>query len=55
MRDLAAVLGISYRRLDSGRYNHSAVITMLDPDGRVSERIEWLRQDNDALVAPLGR
>ena len=34
VRKLAAVLNIQYRRLPGGDYNHSTVITLLDPEGR---------------------
>lgn len=53
VRSLAAVLGISYRRLDSGHYNHSAVITLLDPQGRPSARIEGLGQSPAPILAAL--
>lgn len=50
VRSLAAVLGISYRRLESGHYNHSAVITLLDAQGRPSSRIEGLRQPAEPIL-----
>ena len=34
-RKIAALLGISYRRLANGDFDHSLVITLLDPQGRV--------------------
>ncbi len=34
VRKLAAVLNVQYRKLPGGDYNHSTVITLLDPDGR---------------------
>ena len=34
-RKIAALLGISYRRLPDGDYDHSLVITLLDADGRI--------------------
>lgn len=55
VRALAAVLGISYRRLETGHYNHSAVITLLDTEGRPTARIEGLQQPADALLAALSR
>ena len=30
VRELSAVLGISYRKLDDGNYNHASVLTLLD-------------------------
>jgi protein SCO1/2 len=35
VRDLAAALGIRYRRDDKGGFNHSAVITLLDARGEI--------------------
>lgn len=37
-RKIAAVLGIQYRRLADGEYNHSAVINVLDPAGRITAK-----------------
>src|SRR5690606_11079772 len=33
VRKLAAVLGLRYRRLPDGEFNHSTLITLLDPNG----------------------
>jgi protein SCO1/2 len=35
LRKLAAVLDVQYRQLPDGEFNHSSVITLLDPQGRV--------------------
>jgi protein SCO1 len=53
VRSLAAMLGISYRRMASGHINHTAVITLLDPQGRALERIEGLGESSDPIVAAL--
>jgi protein SCO1/2 len=37
-RKIAAVLGVQYRRLASGEFNHSSVILLLDGEGRISAR-----------------
>jgi len=34
-RKIAALLGISYRRLPGGDYDHSLIITLLDGEGRI--------------------
>jgi protein SCO1 len=34
-RRIAALLGVSYRRLPDGEYEHSLLITLLDGDGRI--------------------
>jgi protein SCO1 len=38
VRELAAVLGIRYREASPGVFNHSAVITLLDAEGRIVAR-----------------
>jgi cytochrome oxidase Cu insertion factor (SCO1/SenC/PrrC family) len=35
VRELAAVLGVRYRRDASGGFDHSAIISILDADGRI--------------------
>ncbi len=49
VREVAAVLGIRYRRLPDGGFNHSSVITLLDPSGVSLARVEGLGQPLDAL------
>jgi protein SCO1 len=36
VRELAAVLGVSYRRNDDGQYTHSNLVTLLDPQGNIA-------------------
>jgi protein SCO1/2 len=43
VRDLAAVLGIRYRELGDGVYNHSSTITLLDADGVIRARTSDLK------------
>jgi protein SCO1/2 len=50
VRRIAAALGIQYRRLESGEYNHSTVIELLDPDGRIAARSGKLAAVDPALV-----
>jgi protein SCO1/2 len=40
VRKLAATLGIQYRRLSSGEFNHSTVLILLDAQGRIVARTE---------------
>jgi protein SCO1/2 len=42
VRAIAAVLGIQYRRLASGEFNHSSVIELLDRDGRIAAKTAQL-------------
>ena len=49
VREIAAVLGIRYRQLPDGGFNHSSVITLLDPAGVIVARLEGLGQPTDTL------
>ncbi|HET7542807.1 MAG TPA: SCO family protein [Polyangiaceae bacterium] len=49
VRELAAVLGLKYRKLENGEFNHSSVIALLDRTGVVTERVEGLSQPLDVL------
>jgi protein SCO1 len=40
VRKVAATLGIQYRRLSSGEFNHSTVLILLDAQGRIVARTE---------------
>jgi len=46
-RRIAALLGISYRRLPSGDFDHSLLITLLDSDGRVVASTAKLVDDQE--------
>jgi protein SCO1/2 len=50
VRKLAAVLGIQYRRLPSGEFNHSSTIELLDREGRIAARSGKLGSVDPALV-----
>jgi protein SCO1/2 len=49
-RAIAAVLGIQYRRLESGEFNHSTVIELVDRDGRVAAKTVRLGAVDPAFV-----
>ena len=53
VRRLAAVLGVRYRELADGEFNHNTVLVLLDADGRVVARTEALgsKPDPDFLAA----
>jgi protein SCO1/2 len=52
VRELAAVLGIRYRELEGGAFNHSSVITLLDADGMIRARTSDLKDiDAEFLTA----
>ena len=50
-RRIAALLGIQYRRLASGEFNHSSVISLLDAEGRIVRRTTLVGDVDPALVA----
>lgn len=54
-RELAGALGVKYRRLEDGHYNHSSLITLLDKSGIPLARIDGLRQDSTAFRAIVGQ
>lgn len=52
VRRLAAVLGIRYRPLADGEFNHTSALVLLDADGRVLARTETLgAQPDPAFLA----
>ena len=52
-RQLAALLGVQYRRLASGEFNHSSTIELLDADGRIAARTGTLASVDPALLKAL--
>jgi len=50
---VAAVLGIQYRRLANGEYNHSSLIDVLDAQGRIVARSGKLGEADPAVAAAL--
>jgi len=55
VRMIAAALGIQYRRLASGEFNHSTTIELLDRDGRIAARSGTLGSADPALVSATRR
>jgi protein SCO1/2 len=53
VRQVAAVLGIQYRRLAGGAFNHSSTIQLLDTDGVISGRTTKLGEVDPVLLAAL--
>jgi protein SCO1/2 len=49
-RKIAAVLGVQYRRLADGEFNHSTQVALLDREGRISARSGKLGAVDPALV-----
>lgn len=51
VRKLAAVLGIQYKALPNGDYNHTTALILLDADGRIAGRSTQLGNADPAFVA----
>lgn len=47
LRSLAGVLGIRYRALADGEFNHTTTLVLLDADGRVLARTDRVGGDGD--------
>jgi protein SCO1 len=47
VRKVAALLGIRYRELANGEFNHSSVLVLLDAEGRILARTEQLGSKPD--------
>lgn len=52
-RELAAVIGVRYRKLDNGEFFHTSVILLLDGEGVPRARIEGLAAAPDAILAAI--
>jgi protein SCO1/2 len=50
VRALAAILGVRYRRLPDGQYDHSNLVTLLDADGVVVHQSVGDKQGTDDFV-----
>ena len=50
VRKLAAVLGIQYRQLANGEFNHSAALLLVDADGRIRGKTAQLGNADPAFV-----
>jgi protein SCO1/2 len=53
VRELAAALGVRYRRDASGGFDHSAIITILDAQGRISAQQPDLTANTEEMVKKL--
>jgi protein SCO1/2 len=55
VRKLAAVLGVQYRAIENGDFNHSTVISLLDKDGRIAARSSRTGELDPELLAATRR
>jgi len=53
VRDIAALLGISYQAIEGGELHHSSIITLLDSQGRIIEKLDGLQQSPEPLLQAL--
>jgi protein SCO1/2 len=53
IRDIAALLGVQYRKLPSGEFNHSTVITLLSAQGEIAARTSELGHADPAILQKL--
>jgi protein SCO1/2 len=53
VRELAALLGIKFKKLDSGDYDHSNVITVLDSEGVIVHQQIGVRQNPQESIQTL--
>jgi protein SCO1/2 len=53
VRDVAAVLGVTWRVMGPGNINHTSGVTLLDGEGRRRAAIDGLKQDPAPLLAAL--
>lgn len=45
IRELAMLLGVQYRERSDGHFEHTNLITVLDEEGRIAERVDGLTSD----------
>ena len=55
VRKLAAVLGVQYRAIENGDFNHSTVISLLDKEGRIAARSSRTGEADPELLAATKR
>jgi protein SCO1/2 len=53
VRRIAAVLNVQYRRLPDGGFNHSSVLTLLSPQGRIVRQSTVLARADGSLLEAL--
>jgi protein SCO1/2 len=50
VRKIAALLNVQYRALPTGGYNHSSVVTLLDPTGEIVAQSSVLGRADEAML-----
>jgi protein SCO1/2 len=54
-RSLAALLGVQYRKLPDGEFNHSSALLLLDGEGRIVARTSIIGRTDPEFVAAVRR
>ena len=52
---IAALLGVQYRRLTNGEFNHSSVILLVDGEGRIGMRSGMLGAADPKLLQAIAK
>lgn len=55
IRELAMLLGVQYRERSDGHFEHSNLITVLDGEGNITERVSGLQQPLDQAVTVINK
>jgi protein SCO1/2 len=55
VRKIAAVLGIQYRKLPDGSFNHSSIVTLLTPEGEIAMQSSELGKADPELLTALAK
>lgn len=55
VRRVAAALGVKYRELPDGSWNHSSILNVLDREGNVVHSVEGLGLEHEETVETLSR
>ena len=53
VRKLAAILGIQFRVLDDGEFNHTSVLILLDAEGRIVARSNTMGKADPGFIAEI--
>jgi len=55
VRQLSSVLGLQYRQLPDGDFNHSSELILLDADGRIAARTTVIGRIDPAFIEAIGK
>lgn len=55
IRELAMLLGVQYAQKSNGHFSHSNLVTVLDSEGRIAQRLEGLNQPVEKAADFIGQ